>query len=168
MNADALDKEYIISNSVPALPLCGIYFLIKDNEIVYVGQSIHIPRRLKTHKRDQKSFDKVFFVECKRKELDCLERKYIRKFVPKLNKRLVSVPPPPKISNRKLKAAEQICCVHYPERDGGYFHNKLCRARMVMAEFWDREKNGDKSPCWDNETGGCPLAQYPNSEKKGN
>jgi predicted GIY-YIG superfamily endonuclease len=93
MNVQAakLDKEYILSKSIPALPKCGIYFLIKGKEIVYVGQSIHIPRRLKEHRKG-KDFNRIFFIKCRPGDLDDLEKYYIREFVPRLNKQLNKLP----------------------------------------------------------------------------
>jgi hypothetical protein len=84
-----LDKDYILSNSLPVYPQCGIYFLIQDDEIVYIGQSIHIPNRLHSHQKKNRQFERVFFVECKEEDLDEIERQYIRKFSPKLNHHLI-------------------------------------------------------------------------------
>jgi hypothetical protein len=79
-----LDAEYILSKAQSVMPVCGIYFLIKDNEIVYVGKSKRISYRLNDHKR-VKDFNRVFFIECNEEDLDEVERTYIRKFLPKLN-----------------------------------------------------------------------------------
>lgn len=76
-----LDREHIVSNSIPAFPKCGVYFLIKNDEIVYVGRTADLVRRLETHKR-WKDFDRVFYIECPREELNELEKRYIRKFAP--------------------------------------------------------------------------------------
>lgn len=152
-----LDKEYVVSKSIPIFPKCGIYFLIKDSEIVYVGQSIHIHGRVKTHQKD-KEFDRVFFVGCTRDELNQLEAKYIRQFEPRLNRTL----PDP---NRKLRPhskgvkEESPNCIHYPEN--GYLSNRPCKAGRNIREF------GEHAPCWDNTVKGCPFAQYdPQQAKK--
>ncbi len=39
-----------------------VYFLIRGNEIVYIGQSINIHKRLNDHKRD-KSFGSIYLIE---------------------------------------------------------------------------------------------------------
>lgn len=87
-----LDGEYIVSNSLPMFPKCGVYFLVRDNEIVYVGRSVSVIDRLHTHRKDGKNFNRVFFIECTKEELGELEMHYIRKFKPKLN----YLPKPPK------------------------------------------------------------------------
>lgn len=63
--------------------VCGVYFLIKDSEIVYIGQSINIAARITSHK--DKKFDSVSYVTCKRSELDILESLYIIAYNPVLN-----------------------------------------------------------------------------------
>lgn len=64
--------------------LCGVYLLIKNEEIVYVGQSINVDRRVKDH-ATHKSFDRVALVPCQREKLIPLEADYIRVFNPRLN-----------------------------------------------------------------------------------
>lgn len=63
--------------------VCGIYFLIKDSQIVYIGQSINIAARITSHK--DKDFDSVSYVTCRRSELDILESLYIIAYNPILN-----------------------------------------------------------------------------------
>jgi len=63
----------------------GIYFLIKDEKIVYVGQSTNIFSRVGTHKID-KDFDKAVYFECPSTELDDLEYELINILQPKYNK----------------------------------------------------------------------------------
>ena len=82
MNA-LLDKDHILSNSAPFIKRCGIYFLVKDDEIIYIGQSINIPARLAQHVN--KHFDRVFVLECSQSELNTVERIYLNHFRPRLN-----------------------------------------------------------------------------------
>ena len=68
-----------------------IYALINNNEIVYIGQSKNILLRLKDHRASNKVFDSWCIVEnlgtyTTSKEVNRLEEKYIRKFLPKYNK----------------------------------------------------------------------------------
>lgn len=63
--------------------VCGVYFLIKNSEIVYIGQSINIAARITSHK--DKDFDSVSYVTCRRSELDILESLYIIAYNPVLN-----------------------------------------------------------------------------------
>jgi excinuclease UvrABC nuclease subunit len=77
-------KEKILSDATDIPTVCGIYFLIKNNEIVYIGQSINIHHRITNHCRD-KDFDKVSIIECNKASLDDLEKEYINKFQPIIN-----------------------------------------------------------------------------------
>lgn len=68
-----------------------IYALIDKDEIVYVGQSKNILLRLNDHRASNKVFDSWCIVEnlgtyTTSKEVNRLEEKYIRKFIPKYNK----------------------------------------------------------------------------------
>lgn len=68
----------------------GIYFLIHDEEIVYVGQSVDVKSRLDQHSRgddvhDPKLFNRYFVIMCDTSELNNLEAYYINKFHPKYN-----------------------------------------------------------------------------------
>lgn len=62
----------------------GIYFLIKDREIVYVGQSMNVAARVSQHKKTR-DFDSWSWIPCDTQDLLDLERAYIRKFRPELN-----------------------------------------------------------------------------------
>lgn len=85
-------KEQILATSrFSPVDHCGVYFLIIDEEIAYVGQSTNIHRRVSEHFRDSKrdgiSFDSYTYVLCKPSELDALEAIYIEKFAPEWNVR---------------------------------------------------------------------------------
>lgn len=64
--------------------ICGIYFLRKGREIVYIGQSVNVYSRIASHKAS-KDFDTVDFMPCDRSKLDDLEGFFIRLLQPKLN-----------------------------------------------------------------------------------
>jgi excinuclease UvrABC nuclease subunit len=66
----------------------GVYFLIKNERIVYVGQSVNIYSRIADHYKN-KFFSDVFSVPCPRSNLDVLESMYIHTFSPELNGRSV-------------------------------------------------------------------------------
>lgn len=61
-----------------------VYFLSKDGEIVYVGQSKSVGGRLRSH-RGTKEFDKVFAISVPAKRLNEVEGALIRLLNPKLN-----------------------------------------------------------------------------------
>lgn len=64
----------------------GIYFLIKKDVIVYIGQSKKVFHRIETHRDDpNKDFDTACYFECKEEELDTFERVLIYAFRPKYN-----------------------------------------------------------------------------------
>ena len=65
-------------------PLVGVYFLFKEDEVVYVGQSINVAARIATHSTE-KDFDSFSVVACLQSQLNFLEALYIRLLEPKLN-----------------------------------------------------------------------------------
>lgn len=72
----------IVASSAPWSNVCGIYFLIRGKEVVYVGQSIEVHSRICKHKKE---FDSYAYIECDRKMLDRLESLYIHVLRPALN-----------------------------------------------------------------------------------
>lgn len=84
-----ITKETITSSASkylhPGEPYCGIYFLILDDEIVYVGQSRDIKSRISQHSKTDKFWDKFFYILCERDQLNKLESHYINQFKPKYN-----------------------------------------------------------------------------------
>lgn len=84
--AGTLTSEYILGLAKPVKKTCGIYFLVHEQEIVYVGQSINCHIRIGSHLNDElKVFDSYFVVECPESRLDEMEAKYIVKFRPRFN-----------------------------------------------------------------------------------
>lgn len=75
----------LITDYYPA----GVYFLLRNSEVVYVGQAKHIAKRLWQH-RQTIEFDSFHFIEIMRRaQRDVAERKYIRAIRPILNVALV-------------------------------------------------------------------------------
>ena len=82
-------EEKILKNKkFLARPCPSIYFLIKNNKIIYVGQSEYAEARIIFHTKN-KNFDSYSIIKLE-KEDDCLlselESYYILKFLPKYNK----------------------------------------------------------------------------------
>ena len=75
--------NHIVDASVPWENSCGVYFLIQDLEIVYIGQSVEIFNRINQH--TGKKFNRVAYVACEKQNLNVLESLYIHLFRPKLN-----------------------------------------------------------------------------------
>lgn len=65
----------------------GVYFLFNDNDLVYVGESEDIHRRVGQHRKN-KEYDSYSFIVQTDPHLRLrLEKAYIEKFNPKYNKR---------------------------------------------------------------------------------
>lgn len=85
--AQVPDNEYIVNNSLPKPQLQpGIYFLIKDREIVYVGQSVDCEARVKKHIQEgEKNFTEYHVFHCPVEHLNLYEAYCLWKFQPKYN-----------------------------------------------------------------------------------
>ena len=67
--------------------ITGIYFLFKNNEIIYIGKSNDIFARVLFHqRRGNKDFDFFKYIVIDEKFLNQAERFFIEKFYPALNK----------------------------------------------------------------------------------
>lgn len=82
----------VLESLVPATSFTGIYFLVKDMEVVYVGQSVDILHRISRHRREGKDFDSYSYLLCPEAELNDMEAKYITALMPWLNFTLGRVP----------------------------------------------------------------------------
>jgi len=82
------EKKALIDRAVKPTPApCGIYFLVKQDEVVYVGQSVDFHNRVLAHKKlGVIDFDTYSWIECKKADLNNMEAEYILKFKPVLNK----------------------------------------------------------------------------------
>jgi hypothetical protein len=84
--ADLLSEEEVRNLAQPIKQLCGVYLLLSNGIIVYVGQSANCHARIGTHfKEGGKVFDSYHIIECAEKELDDLETQYIGRFMPQYN-----------------------------------------------------------------------------------
>ena len=63
----------------------GVYFLCKDGEVVYVGQSVDVPSRVSSHRKDGKNFESVYMIPLPKEDLNSVEGALIRLLRPKLN-----------------------------------------------------------------------------------
>ena len=73
-----------LEHAVPIDTACGIYFLISEKRIVYVGQSTNVFSRVYTHMQT-KQFDSYVYMPCEKDMLDKLESLYIHFLTPELN-----------------------------------------------------------------------------------
>lgn len=83
-DAILLTEAEIIAGSNPLQTHCGVYFLIRANRVIYVGQSNDVFRRLADH-REIKAFDRFAFIPCGRAVLGALEALYIQMLRPPAN-----------------------------------------------------------------------------------
>lgn len=87
VDSDGLvELQFLRENAELYDKVCGIYFLMEDGEVVYVGQSVNCHSRISDHVRlEQKQFDSVYIIRADREALTQLENLYIKKFNPKYN-----------------------------------------------------------------------------------
>ena len=83
-------KDKLISLNIAALtPLCGVYFLYDDEELVYIGHSTRIPMRVCEHLSNlngcEKEFTDAYFLPCEKDLLFATEMACIRRYRPKYN-----------------------------------------------------------------------------------
>lgn len=83
-NKGLLSLNEIINSSSPWKGVSGVYFLIENKEIVYIGQSNNVFQRIGEHFR-KKRFSRYVYIPCAEDGLDILESLYIHIFAPKLN-----------------------------------------------------------------------------------
>jgi len=83
-DAKAIPKYHIISSGIPSMKSSGVYFLIKDDEIIYVGQSRNIIYRIGVHSR-KVEFDSFSYIEVDEELLSIVEQSFIKRFNPRLN-----------------------------------------------------------------------------------
>ena len=73
-----LSKTQIRASAVPLIRRSGVYFLLKDNEIVYIGKSTNLESRLINHVFTKiNEFDSYYIVEAKPAHLDEIEQQYM-------------------------------------------------------------------------------------------
>jgi len=87
MVSDGLELKQIlngkIDNSIICPRLSGIYFLLKGQDVVYVGQSVNTFKRILDHISDKrKRFDSFYVLDANKEDLNTLEHMYILKFKP--------------------------------------------------------------------------------------
>jgi hypothetical protein len=79
-----LTEDEIVAGKMELPATSGVYFLINANRVVYVGQSVSIGSRIRSH-MPIKEFDSYAYIECEEKNLDVLESLYIHVLRPPLN-----------------------------------------------------------------------------------
>lgn len=78
------DVTSIISMAKPYEKICGVYFLLINDAVVYVGQSTDVHARMGAHS-NAIPFDSYAYIECEKSNLDLMESAYIHLLSPALN-----------------------------------------------------------------------------------
>lgn len=87
LNTRLYTAEEILAAANPRERLYGVYFLIKEGRVVYVGQSHNVAARLDAHAHTRKGFDSYTYICCPAHERDLLESLYIHMLQPAYNGR---------------------------------------------------------------------------------
>jgi hypothetical protein len=82
-NKTLLSEQEIVDSASKWKRATGVYFLVKGDKVVYVGQSVNVYSRIAQHQ--DKDFDRFAFVACDKGLLDNLESLYIHVLKPELN-----------------------------------------------------------------------------------
>jgi hypothetical protein len=69
-------------------PTIGVYLLLFNNEIIYVGSSTNMANRVKAHRANGRVFDQMFFISTRMDERKALEELLILKLRPRGNTRM--------------------------------------------------------------------------------
>lgn len=84
----AMTAEEIVAASVPVDGLCGVYFLIRDGDVRYVGASTNVIQRLTQHRINGMRFDRFYWMPCEPQKLFAMELEYIKRLNPPENQRV--------------------------------------------------------------------------------
>jgi hypothetical protein len=102
------EAEIVEAAVLPGARKTGVYFLVKDGELKYIGQSTDIEARIYNHR--WREFDSWHSIACEPGELKTLERAYIDKFLPPWNRDSETVA---KRGDNRLRA-EQLPAITHP------------------------------------------------------
>ena len=69
----------------------GVYLLIDDQQVVYIGKTTNLFQRVAAHQTD-KQFDSIRFIRLHHGDLDIWERELIAQMTPKYNKLVADAP----------------------------------------------------------------------------
>lgn len=81
---DLYDEDISVA-SVPYTRHSGVYFLLLEGTVVYVGRTNHLLRRCPQHEGEGRKFDRVAFMPCPEERAAEIEQLYIWRLQPALN-----------------------------------------------------------------------------------
>lgn len=76
----------IVRDSIPSEAMSGVYFLLLDNRVMYVGKSVDMYCRISEHRTKGRKFTHFSVIPCPPEDLAELESKYILAFAPEGNR----------------------------------------------------------------------------------
>jgi hypothetical protein len=81
-------KHEVLAGSVALPQKHGVYFLILNGDVRYVGKSKDVLERLRKHRESGWRFDSYNVVYCKEDDMTALEQTYIEAFMPDWNQQI--------------------------------------------------------------------------------
>jgi hypothetical protein len=138
--------EEIMASAVPLFPMeSGIYFLIRDGRVSYVGQATMVGRRVASHV-PAKVFDSWAWVPCPAWELNLIERAYIDMFLPEDNMDQItrnrrgdvptSRPAPDRASDNPFQSITETQRAYAREQnDNSIMKERMQRLRALKASY---------------------------------
>lgn len=135
INLDIFEKY----NSISA-----VYFLVFENEIVYVGMTKNLLTRVLGHLKEKtKVFDSIFYIETEEENLMVLEKLNIENAKPFYNKFGVTKKYPTK--NRFPNSLSQRTCIVCCSSFSGASHGRYCSDACKQKAYRERlKRNGQK------------------------
>src|SRR5690606_17026832 len=128
-------------------PPC-VYFLIRGGEIIYIGQTTNLIKRIKNHSEnsEKRGFEDVYYVPMERDSLSVFESLYIAKFRPLLNGGAINGPYLRKMVESRMNDPEWNTDVEPVDRllmkERTYRANIAARCDALYAERRARKKSG--------------------------
>lgn len=86
---DLSSFQRVTLEKLPKKQICGVYALVRDNHIVYIGLSSKLKERLKVHVRNFKINDFLIYRCRSREEARIFEAYLILKYKPVMNEEFV-------------------------------------------------------------------------------
>jgi len=80
-----LKRRYCPSFDDRGQPLVGVYLLMFNRKVVYVGSSLRMPQRVADHRSNGRPFDEVFYIATTPEQRKGLEKTLIRTINPLQN-----------------------------------------------------------------------------------
>jgi hypothetical protein len=78
-----LQEKDLVLAAKPWQSFAGIYFLVHEDRVIYVGQSVNVYARISSH--TDKVFDRFTVLPCAKENLNLVESLYIHTLQPPLN-----------------------------------------------------------------------------------